>query len=1059
MEHPEKLVPTFAIGTVNGIFFVPGTTRQPGGLAIMPRILSAALLILCTLAQRVGAQQYDLRVFGVEDGLPSATVRAITEDSQGYLWLATDGGACRSEGHAFQTFDERQGLPGSSVTALHRAADGTLWAGMADGAIARWDGHHFVAFAGTLRARVRSLCVGADGRVWACDVQGHLIVLSPAGTVVKDLGYATGALWVNRIVRAPDGSLWVGTEDGLLHYDHGTWTELSEADGLPRGGILDVAVDSTDLIVGTTAGLAVRKGRTFTVIDSAQGLPSSRVNAVLKAADGSIWAGTSAGILRISPHGTGVRPRRLVAITEANGLGHNDVRSLYQDRSGAIWAGTTFGGVSKFVSTVLVHVTERDGLRSRIVSAIARGPDSTLWFGTYGGGVSSYDGYAMRSYGAAEGLTDPFVRALWISPRGQVVAGTEGSGLFLLDQHRWRPFAPIVQGRVNTIVGDAEGRIWVGGERGVACDPGDHVGLAVGPSIPVQAIAPAGDSVWVGTDSGLFVIDTRRIPWDLAPVGSVPHEPITAMARDGLGNLWIGTHGNGLLRLQGRSVKRYTTADKLSSMYVEQVLLDAFENVWIGTRQGVDLLEFDPMQEELLDVDHYGRDEGLLGIETFRNACYLDADSAMWFGTVRGATRIDPSSSERDENEPITRITDLELYYQHVDWSPWCHGIDSLTGLPRDLVLPHDRNHLTFDFVGISLAYPEKVRYQFMLEGYDPEMSPISGTDRITYSNLPPGDYVFKVIARNASGIWNQQPTEFRFTIEPPIYRTWPFLIGSALVVLFGFWGYVRLRTRRLRREGERLERMVQERTQELEEEKHRSEELLLNILPEEVADELKENGRAAAHRHEHCTVLFSDFKGFTTFSAAMDSDTLVGELHHYFGLFDALCDKLGLEKIKTIGDAYMCAAGIPQPNPAHALDAVLMAFGMIDAVERSNAERRAKGLQEWPIRIGLHTGPLIAGVVGTRKFAYDIWGDTVNLASRMESNGEAGRVNISGPLYAQLMDLIEVQPRGPIKVKGKGEVQMYFALRLKPRYSADEAGHVPNAELMAVRERLRADA
>ena len=126
------------------------------------------------------------------------------------------------------------------------------------------------------------------------------------------------------------------------------------------------------------------------------------------------------------------------------------------------------------------------------------------------------------------------------------------------------------------------------------------------------------------------------------------------------------------------------------------------------------------------------------------------------------------------------------------------------------------------------------------------------------------------------------------------------------------------------------------------------------------------------------------------------------------------------------------------------------MAFAMLDAVERSNAERRSKGLQEWPIRIGLHSGPVVAGVVGTRKFAYDIWGDAVNLASRMEANSDAGRINISGPVYAQVMHAIEAVPRGPIKVKGKGEVQMYFAVRLKPEFSADAQGWQPNESLLS---------
>ncbi|MBL8001768.1 MAG: hypothetical protein JNL05_07400, partial [Flavobacteriales bacterium] len=396
----------------------------------MPRLSTAALLLLCTLAQRVGAQQYDLRVFGVEDGLPSATVRAVTEDAQGYLWLATDGGACRSEGHAFQTFDERQGLPGSSVTALHRAADGTLWAGMVDGALARWNGQQFKAFPGRLQARVRSLCVGTDGLVWACDAQGRATVFTPAGQR-STRSDALKGLWVNRLVRGPGGAIWVGTNDALLHFDGTRWTELTEDDGLPRGEVLDIAVDSTELVVGTTNGLALRVNGRFTLIDTTGGLPAQRVNAVLKARDGVVWAGTPGGILRIAPHGEGLRHRRVFPITEANGLGHNDVRSLYQDRSGAIWAGTTFGGVSKFVSTVLVHVTERDGLRSRIVSAIRRAPDSTLWFGTYGGGVARFDGLVLRTLGATEGLSDPFVRTLFIAPTGELVVGTEHSGLFL----------------------------------------------------------------------------------------------------------------------------------------------------------------------------------------------------------------------------------------------------------------------------------------------------------------------------------------------------------------------------------------------------------------------------------------------------------------------------------------------------------------------------------------------------------------------------------------------------------------------------------------------------
>ncbi|MCB1513149.1 MAG: hypothetical protein KDJ36_19830, partial [Hyphomicrobiaceae bacterium] len=150
-----------------------------------------------------------------------------------------------------------------------------------------------------------------------------------------------------------------------------------------------------------------------------------------------------------------------------------------------------------------------------------------------------------------------------------------------------------------------------------------------------------------------------------------------------------------------------------------------------------------------------------------------------------------------------------------------------------------------------------------------------------------------------------------------------------------------------------------------------------------------------------------------------------------------------------TIGDAYMCAAGLPEEHPQHALAMVLMALAMLDEADRVNRERAREGLAEWPIRIGIHTGPVIAGVVGEKKFAYDVWGDTVNLASRMESNGAPGRINLSGATYAGVMEYVQCTPRGPLQVKNKGEMQMYFLDRLRPAFSTDRNGRVPNAELL----------
>ena len=229
---------------------------------------------------------------------------------------------------------------------------------------------------------------------------------------------------------------------------------------------------------------------------------------------------------------------------------------------------------------------------------------------------------------------------------------------------------------------------------------------------------------------------------------------------------------------------------------------------------------------------------------------------------------------------------------------------------------------------------------------------------------------------------------------------------------------------------NEILEKKVAKRTSDLSKEKENSEKLLLNILPYETTLELKKNGFAKAKDYNVVTVLFTDFVNFTKYSEGLNSQELVAEIDFYYSAFDNIISKYEIEKIKTIGDSYMCAAGLPIKNATHAKDAVNTALDIRDFVEETKKKRIQENKHYFDIRIGLHSGPVVAGIVGIKKFAYDIWGDTVNIASRMESSCEAGKINISKATYQLVKQDFECMHRGVVEVKNKGKIDMYFVER-----------------------------
>jgi len=268
-------------------------------------------------------------------------------------------------------------------------------------------------------------------------------------------------------------------------------------------------------------------------------------------------------------------------------------------------------------------------------------------------------------------------------------------------------------------------------------------------------------------------------------------------------------------------------------------------------------------------------------------------------------------------------------------------------------------------------------------------------------------------------------------------------VIGLIILLIIEFVIY-KLLDRKFKLRQQVLEQIINKKNEDLVRINEKTEALLANVLPKNTADELMAKGKATKTKYNFVTVLFSDIQGFTQIAEEMNPEVLIDELDKFFFHFDSVVEKYRIEKIKTIGDAYMCAGGIPEKNRTNPVEVILAALEMQEYMKNLKEASLIQGMKYWDIRIGIHTGTVIAGVVGHKKLSYDIWGDTVNIASRMESSGEAGKINISGATYEFVKDFFICEYRGRMPVKYKGELDMYFVKEIIPELS-DENGFPNN--------------
>lgn len=982
-------------------------------------------------------------VYGTGSGLCSDHILDATEDRNGNLWFCTmDAGVCRFdvkrkqdpcceqrckhnlsiksdlvEHNAtiscyFSHYNQANGLGAPNVRCVMEDRSGNIWFGTDGGGVSRYD-----------NTRKNNPC--AQG---TC--QHQLTNKTERGEHLEKLQHTfetfttQQGLSNNRVYSMSEdheGNLWfTSVGGGVSRYNGKSFVNFSNNQGLPHNAVFSMAGDHVgNLWFGTGEGGVCRfDGTSFTTYSTTQGLSDNDVESILETRDGNMWFGTyKGGVNRFDG-------RSFTWYSLDQGLPHVTVNGIMQDRDGTLWLATG-GGVCFFNGQRFVSFTTEQGLADNWVYSVKQDATGNIWFGT-GSGLTRLDATAIASVCQAANRNHLETLRTDRRSNNQIIKRA------LMTFH---PSHGLADDEISTVFTDRQGNLW-------CCTPGGLSVLSAGNLNMINQLTEKEKAALYdpgGKQTHLF--------HTLTTMDGLPDNYITQIVQTNENTYYVGSNQGfcELLRVSPDSFMVGRIFNTASGYPVKDVnggqqamIIDSMGRIWMGT--GSDqtaLVRFDP--SALPALHHLPN----LLIQRVK----INEENIPWYNLSK--LQVDSTTRARQEIMVFGKLLTsgerqrINNTYHDVAFS----NISAFYPLPQDLVLPYQDNTISFDYVALETGANSAIRYSYFLEGYSKSWSPETANTSVTFGNMYEGNYRFMVKARNLDGKWSEAIT-YTFRVLPPWWRTWwayiLYLLGFAAIISY----YIRWREHSLKERQHVLESTVAQRTDELvrknelvekqkaeveeqknviEREKERSEELLLNILPYEIAEELKQKGSADARQFDSVTVMFTDFKDFTKISEKLSAAELVEEIDICFRAFDQIITRHNLEKIKTIGDSYMCAGGLPNPNPSHATDVVNAALDLQQFMTDRMKQRQQEGKVIFSMRTGIHTGPVVAGIVGVKKFAYDIWGDTVNIASRMESSGEEGKINISEATYNLIKQQFRCTHRGRIQAKNKGEINMYF--------------------------------
>ncbi|HXB40385.1 MAG TPA: two-component regulator propeller domain-containing protein [Bacteroidia bacterium] len=813
------------------------------------------LYIFLFFAARISAQTYDFRNYNVDDGLAQSQVYCIYQDSRGYMWFGTNGGgASKFDGKTFQTLTTANGGLSNYIYSITEDKNQNLYFSTYDGLQIKgnFKDLRFDSTNGLSHNAVYNVLIDKTEKVWIGTQKGvcFLDENKKAKKLSGDATLEASAVWT--IYQDSNGDYWFGTmQNGACHYSpnaQNKFTWYSSKDGLGSNFIRSFNDDNKgDILIGTLAGLYKYSKNKIEMVEIPGLLVGNMAfTSISKDKNQNMWFGTNEGAVKVNGLGS-------LSFKVENGLCSNIVLATFIDNEGDVWFGSDGAGTSKLASEAISNLSVSNGLPGDYINCIYQAKNKKYWFGIGDNGLVTYDLKSYKSYklnpkNPAIELVDNHVNCIAEDEQGQIWAGTmaglsvySGTSFknYLADNQKYRT--------IYSIYHTQSGVHYIGSVQGLMV-------FNDGKITPVEAVSKlvtAGNFAIYG-----IVEDNRKTLWLATSKGVVKYDGVRAellnsknkltdkivynVVKDKNGNLWFGSE-EGVFYYDHKEFRHLSESEGLASNQAYFLLFDNQNRLWIGTNKGIDALNVtEYVGNKKTSIKHYGKEEGLQGLECNFNSACKDSDGKLWFGTVKGITTFNPRFEKINYHEPSCSISDIKISFEKIDLSKYSAGLDSLSGLPVGLELPYGKNHVTFDFIGISQTNPGKVQYQFKLEGVDDDWVPPANKNEVTYSSLQPGDYTFYLKAMNNDGFWNKEPVQFKFKVLPPWYRTWWFYTLCVVIALVSIYAWNSYKTQKLRADKLKLEKEVQLRTHELREEKEKVEIINKEVIEQKAVIEHK---------------------------------------------------------------------------------------------------------------------------------------------------------------------------------------------------------------------------